>query len=210
MTTLVLIAKECIPGKVKTRLHPPFTLDEAAAIARASLLDTIAATANLPASRRILYFDGALVPHEAAGWEVIPQVHGTLDERIAAVFDLCDGPTLLLGMDTPQVNGGMLAQVFERWPRGVDAWIGPAIDGGFWALALANPKGELVRGVPMSRRDTGSIQRQRLRCAGLRVRELPALVDIDTVDDLVTVADALPDSLLARTVRDIRVAQEAQ
>ncbi|HWU59682.1 MAG TPA: glycosyltransferase, partial [Microbacteriaceae bacterium] len=57
-TTLVLIAKECVPGRVKTRLHPPFTLEEAATIASACLLDTLAAVAQLPAGRRILYFDG--------------------------------------------------------------------------------------------------------------------------------------------------------
>ena len=43
MSALVVIAKECLPGRVKTRLHPPFTMAEAAAIAAASLADTLAA-----------------------------------------------------------------------------------------------------------------------------------------------------------------------
>jgi glycosyltransferase A (GT-A) superfamily protein (DUF2064 family) len=219
-TTLVLIAKECIPGRVKTRLHPPFTLEEAASIASACLLDTLAAVAQLPARRRILYFDGAAVPPEADGWEVIAQPSGGmnavgLDERIAAIFDRCEGPTILIGMDTPQVSRELLAPVFEPWPSGVDAWFGPAHDGGFWALGLGEPRGEvvrgelirgdLIRGVPMSRGDTGSIQRQRLLDAGLVVRDLPELVDIDTVDELFTVADALPGSRLAQAVRSIRV-----
>jgi glycosyltransferase A (GT-A) superfamily protein (DUF2064 family) len=209
-TTLVLIAKECIPGRVKTRLHPPFTLEEAATIASACLLDTLAAVAQLPARRRILYFDGAAVPPEADGWEVIAQPSGSinavgLDERIAAIFDLCEGPTVLIGMDTPQVSRELLAPVFEPWPPGVDAWFGPAHDGGFWALALGEPRGDLIHGVPMSRSDTGSIQRQRLLDAGLVVRDLPELVDIDTADELFTVADALPASRLAQAVRSIRV-----
>jgi glycosyltransferase A (GT-A) superfamily protein (DUF2064 family) len=214
-TTLVVIAKECVPGRVKTRLHPPFSLEQAATIANASLLDTLAAAAELPAARRILYFDGTVVPPEAAGWDVIAQPAGSLDERIASIFDLCDGQTLLIGMDTPQVTPQMLAPVFEPWPRGVDAWFGPANDGGFWALALAAPRaavirGDVIRGVPMSRSDTGSIQRQRMLEAGLVVRDLPELVDIDTVDDLFTVTDALPASRLAQAVRSIRIEQGAR
>jgi glycosyltransferase A (GT-A) superfamily protein (DUF2064 family) len=209
-TTLVLIAKECIPGRVKTRLHPPFTLGQAATIASACLLDTLAAVAELPARRRILYFDGAAVLAEADGWEVIAQPTGSmnrvgLDERIASIFDLCEGPTALIGMDTPQVSRELLAPVFEPWPSGVDAWFGPAHDGGFWALALGEPRGDLIHGVPMSRSDTGSIQRQRLLEAGLVVRDLPELVDIDTADEVFTVADALPASRLAQAVRSIRI-----
>lgn len=219
-TTLVVIAKECIPGRVKTRLHPPFTLEEAATIASASLLDTLAAVAELPACQRILYFDGAAVPPEADGWDVIAQPSGRLDERIAAIFDLCEGPTVLIGMDTPQVSQELLAPVFAPWPSGVDAWFGPAFDGGFWALGLAEPRGDLIRGdlirgdlirgVPMSRLDTGSIQRQRMLEAGLVVRDLPELVDIDTADDLFTVADALPASRLAQAVRGIRIGQDVR
>lgn len=218
-TTLVVIAKECVPGRVKTRLHPPFSLEEAATIAEASLLDTLESGAELPAARRILYFDGAAVPPEAAGWDVVAQSAGSLDERIASIFDLCHGPTVLIGMDTPQVTPQVLAPIFEPWPPGLDAWFGPANDGGFWALALAEPRaglirtglrGDLIRGVPMSRSDTGSIQRQRMLDAGLAVRDLPELVDIDTVGELFTVADALPASRLAEAVRSIRVWQDVR
>jgi glycosyltransferase A (GT-A) superfamily protein (DUF2064 family) len=62
----------------------------------------------------------------------------------------------------------------------------------------------------MSRSDTGSIQRQRMLEAGLVVRDLPELVDIDTVDDLFTVTDALPASRLAQAVRSIRIEQGAR
>jgi len=42
MTTLVVIAKETIPGKVKTRLHPPLSLEQAADVAAAAIQDTLA------------------------------------------------------------------------------------------------------------------------------------------------------------------------
>jgi uncharacterized protein len=199
-TTVVVIAKETVPGKVKTRLHPPFSLEEAAALAAASLADTLAAVETLDAVERILYFDGTLLPEGASGFRVIPQSSGPLDERIAALFDQCDGPTLLVGMDTPQLSREHLAQVFDQWPDDVDAWFGPAADGGFWALGLRDPRGNLVRGVPMSRDDTGAIQLCRLASAGLRVRLLAPLTDVDTAESAQQVAAAAPGSSFAATL----------
>jgi glycosyltransferase A (GT-A) superfamily protein (DUF2064 family) len=200
MTNIVVIAKETIPGKVKTRLHPPFSLEQAAALAAASLSDTLRAVATLRATDQILYFDGTLLPEGATAFRVIPQSQGTLDERIGALFDVCTGPTLLVGMDTPQLSREHLAQVFDNWPDDVDAWFGPATDGGFWALGLRVPNGDLVRGVPMSRDDTGVIQLCRLTAAGLRVRLLPPLTDVDTVDSANEVAMIAPGGEFAATL----------
>ncbi|MCU1528438.1 MAG: glycosyltransferase [Frondihabitans sp.] len=200
MTALVIIAKECLPGKVKTRLHPPLTLEQAARVASASLADTLGAVASLPASRRILLFDGVNPPQGSEAYEIVPQVAGGLDRRLAAVFDLVDEPTMLIGMDTPQLTASMLRPVFEEWPVDVDAWFGPANDGGFWALALREPSGVLLRGVPMSQDDTGAHQLRRLAQYGLEVEFLPELVDVDTIDDARVVARLAPDRLFARVL----------
>lgn len=197
MTILVVIAKECLPGKVKTRLHPPLSLIQAAELAAASLDDTLHAVATLPATRRILAFDGAVPPGSAAGFEILPQVEGGLDERLAAVFDAVDEPTVLIGMDTPQITRALLEPVFADWPDDVDSWLGLAADGGFWALALAEPHGDLVRGIPMSRDDTGERQLDRLRAAGHRVRFLPTLRDVDTIHDAHVVARIAPTGRFA-------------
>ncbi len=201
--TVVVIAKECRPGKVKTRLCPPLSHLDAARLAAASLRDTLRVASALPATRRVLAFDGT-PPTEADGFEVIVQVPGGLDERLAATFAQCHGPTLLLGMDTPQIGVASLGPVLndQAWQR-VDAWFGPARDGGFWALALAEPTPALLRGVPMSRPDTGRIQRAKLRAAGLRVAELPELRDVDTIEDVYEVAQAAPGTEFARTMARI-------
>ncbi|WP_394770522.1 DUF2064 domain-containing protein [Lacisediminihabitans sp.] len=200
MTTLILIAKECLPGKVKTRLHPPLTLEQAATLAAASLADTLAAVAGLPATRRILAFEGNHLPLGSESYEVIHQVSGELDVRLGAIFDQCSGPTVLIGMDTPQLEQRMLQPVFEDWPDDVDAWLGFANDGGYWTLALADPRGDLIRGVPMSRDDTGALQLARLSDAGLRVRLLPELVDVDTIADAHAVAEIAPNGSFASTL----------
>lgn len=199
-TTIILIAKETIPGKVKTRLTPALSFEQAATLAAASISDTLAELATLPAGRRILLFDGVNPPAGSEDYEVIQQVSGDLDERLAAIFDECTGPTILIGMDTPQVRAADLAPAFAPWPADVDAFFGPANDGGFWALGLANPRGDLIRGVPMSRDDTGIVQLLRLVDAGLGVFILPELTDVDTIDDALEVAALAPYTDFAATL----------
>lgn len=190
MTTLLVIAKEPRPGRVKTRLTPPYTPGQAARLAEAALADTLRAVAAAPATRRVLVLDGAPGPWLPPGFDVVPQCAGGLDERIAAAFAGCAGPALLIGMDTPQVTPELLSVDFAD----CDAWFGPAHDGGFWALGLAAPAPGLVRGVPMSTPTTGAAQRERLVGAGLRVRDLPVLRDVDTADDARAVAALVPGS----------------
>ncbi|NJP67800.1 DUF2064 domain-containing protein [Streptomyces spiramenti] len=193
MTTLLVIAKEPRPGRVKTRLTPPFSPEEAASLAEAALTDTLRVVAGTPADRRVLVLDGSPGDWLPAGFEVVPQCAGGLDQRLAAAFSGCDGPALLIGMDTPQVTAELLTVSFDD----CDAWIGAATDGGFWALGLARPDPALLVGVPMSTPHTGGAQRDRLREAGLRVRDLPPLTDVDDAADAETVAAQAPHGRFA-------------
>jgi len=207
MTTLVLIAKEPLPGRAKTRLHPPLSLEQAAELAAAAIDDTLRSIADLPVSRRVLFFDGSAVPAGAEGYDLVAQPTGTLDERLAHIFDEVEGPTVLIGMDTPQLSANDLRPAFDAWGAGgdpsgtpMDAWFGPATDGGFWALGLREPRGELLRGIPMSRNDTGLRQLARLREAGLRIGILRMLTDVDTIESAVEVAAAAPHTRFAETL----------
>lgn len=201
MTTLVLIAKEPLPGRAKTRLHPPLSLEQAARLAAASIDDTIDAFAALPATRRVLLFDGERIPDAARDFELVPQVEGGLDERLAALFDASTGATMLIGMDTPQLRPRDLAAALS-WPSGVDVWLGPASDGGYWAIGMREPRGDVIRGVPMSRDDTAEHQLRRLAAAELRVGMLPMLTDVDTIADAREVARRAPDTRFARLLSE--------
>ncbi|MGW1162036.1 TIGR04282 family arsenosugar biosynthesis glycosyltransferase [Streptomyces sp. NPDC002513] len=199
LTALLVIAKEPRPGHVKTRLTPPFTPAQAAALAEAALADTLETVLRCPARRRVLFLDGTPGRWLPPGIQVIPQASGGLDERLAAAFAaVADGPALLVGMDTPQLTPELLAPALDpgAW-RKCDAWFGPAEDGGFWALGLAEPDPALLRGIPMSTAHTGVAQRHRLTGAGLRVRDLPLLRDVDTAPDAAEVAAAAPGSRFA-------------
>jgi glycosyltransferase A (GT-A) superfamily protein (DUF2064 family) len=193
VTTLLVIAKEPLPGRVKTRLTPPFTPREAATLAQAALTDSLLAVAAAPATRRVLVLDGTPGPWLPPGFDVVRQCAGGLDQRLAAAFAGCDGPALLIGMDTPQVTPHLLTVDFAH----CDAYFGPAEDGGFWALGLAEPDPRLLLGVPMSTPTTGALQRARLVAAGLRVRDLPVLRDVDTAADARAVAALAPHGRFA-------------
>ena len=198
-TTLLIIAKQPVPGKVKTRLVPPCTYEQAAALAEAALADTLHTLLLVPARRRVLVLDGQPGPWLPPGFEVVPQRGGLLDERLAWAFAAVHGPALLVGMDTPQVTPDLLTVDWD----GADAVFGPAADGGFWALGLRDPDPDLLRGVPMSTARTGAIQRARLVTAGLRVVDLPELRDVDTAADALAVAHAAPQSRFATRTREL-------
>jgi glycosyltransferase A (GT-A) superfamily protein (DUF2064 family) len=202
ITTLLVIAKQPEPGRVKTRLVPPCTHEQAAALAEAALTDTLHTVLQVPARRRVLVLDGKPGPWLPSGFDVVPQSGGPLDERLAAAFAAVRGPALLIGMDTPQVTPGLLT---VDW-HAADAWLGPAADGGFWALGLRVPDPALLRGVPMSTSSTGAVQRARLLTAGLRVADLPQLRDVDTAADAVAVARQAPGTRFAARARELTAA----
>jgi glycosyltransferase A (GT-A) superfamily protein (DUF2064 family) len=193
--TLLVIAKAPVPGRVKTRLCPVYSPEEAALLAEAALADTLDVVLATPALRRVLVLDGAPGDWLPDGFEVVPQCPGGLDERLAHAFGLCEGPALLVGMDTPQLTVELLGTGLELSEG--EATFGPADDGGFWALGLAEPDPSLLRGVPMSVPETGAIQRHRLLRAGLAVRHLPVLRDVDTADDARLVAAQAPHGRFA-------------
>jgi len=198
-TTLLVIAKQPVPGRVKTRLVPPCTHEQAAALAEAALADTLHAVRKVPARRRVLVLEGKPGPWLPPGFDVVPQCGGRLDERLAGAFAAVRGPALLIGMDTPQVTPALL---IVDW-RAVDAVFGPAADGGFWALGMREPDPALLRGVPMSTQGTGAIQRARLVAAGLRVADMPQLRDVDAAADAVAVARQAPRGRFAARAREL-------
>ena len=105
-------------------------------------------------------------------------------------------------MDTPQVDPDLLAEAAAPLRHGtVDAVVGPAADGGWWALGLRDPRAAaVIADVPTSRDDTGERTVAALRAAGLRVGLLPELVDVDTAADAVAVAREAPGTLFAAAV----------
>jgi uncharacterized protein len=198
---LVVLAKAPRAGLSKTRLCPPCTPQEAAALARAALADTLDAMVATPAARHVLVLDGPVGDWIPAGVEVIAQRGRGLDERLAHAFIDVGEPALLAGMDTPQVTAAELADgLAALMAPGIDAVLGPAPDGGYWAIGLRAPRTDAFVGVPMSTAHTGRAQLARLRTLGLGVELLPALRDVDRIADAHAIAALAPRGRFARAL----------
>jgi uncharacterized protein len=216
MTCLLVVAKAPVAGQAKTRLGAVLGARQAARVAAAALLDTLDAVLAVPDAVPVVALTGDLrfaergaeLAEALAGCVVIPQRGKDLADRLAnAHADVAKAfprrPVLQIGMDTPQLTGELLVKSIQalRLP-GVDAVLGPAVDGGWWGLGLRRPVHAMaLRLVPMSQADTGKRTLAALRRAGLRVGLLPELSDVDTMADAMRVAATVPFGRFAEAVR---------
>ena len=200
---VLLMAKSPLPGRVKTRLGAEIGMDLAAELAAAALVDTVrscAAAVGVDRCRLALEGDIAQSPYAAMlaaaldGWAIFAQRGDDLGERLAlSHLDLAaqeDGHVVQIGMDTPQVTSADLTGLLDGLVD-TDAVLADALDGGWWALGLSDPRrGEHLVGVPMSTPTTGALTRAAFEQAGLSVGRGPILRDVDTVEDADAVAAA--------------------
>ena len=212
---LLVVAKAPVAGFAKTRLAPAVGARHAARLAAAALLDTVdcvraapdvvpvcALTGHLEAAERSTELVAAL-----ADFVVLPQRGTDFADRLAnAHADVAahfpGSPVLQVGMDTPQLRPSLLTGALTQLAE-ADAVLGPAADGGWWALGLQRPAdAHVLRSVPMSREDTGELTLFALRELGLRVAPLPVMSDVDTVADAAGVAAQIPASRFAHAFRE--------
>jgi glycosyltransferase A (GT-A) superfamily protein (DUF2064 family) len=205
---LLVVAKAPVPGLAKTRLAATIGDAAAADFAAAALLDTLDAVADTPVAARIVALTGGLaaasrraeIEAQLTGFTVIEQRGAAFGDRLAnAHADASSAaggmPVLQIGMDTPQVTSGLLAECAAALCD-VDAVLGLACDGGWWVLGVTHPDmAECLRTVPMSQPDTGAVTLRALGDTGRDVRLVAELADVDTFDDIAVVGRAcLPGS----------------
>jgi uncharacterized protein len=199
--TLAVIAKAPRPGRVKTRLCPPCSPDQAADLAAAALADTLATLRSVSAVRHVIALEGSPGPWLPDGFAVVPQRGDGLGERLAHAFASIGGPAFLVGMDTPQLDAGTVRTAIDLLVRTeTDAVLGGALDGGWWGLGLRRPDARVFDGVEMSTARTHAQQLDRLAELGLRTRALPRLRDVDDFEDALAVAELAPASRFARAL----------
>jgi glycosyltransferase A (GT-A) superfamily protein (DUF2064 family) len=216
VAALIVLAKAPVPGRVKTRLCPPATPRQAAGLAAAALLDTLDTVLGMAGVQVVVALSGELgeavrgaeLKEALSGSIVLAQRGESLGARIAAAHldtaALLPGlATVQVGMDTPQAGPELYAVALAALTGagGPDALLGPATDGGWWALGLRDPRrAVLLADVPTSRADTGERTLHALRGGGLRVEPLPELTDVDTAADAEAVAQRIPGSRFAAAV----------
>lgn len=211
-----MLAKAPVAGHAKTRLGRVIGMEEAADLAAAALLDTLAACQEAFEDCH-LALDGDLTAAARAAelvtavgsWQVFEQSGSSLGERIAHAHVVASGPgqvVVQVGMDTPQITAGDLRAVAALVRTRDDAVLGVAADGGWWVLGLRRPAAVgAIASVETSTSRTGAETRRALRECGLTVHEAVTLRDVDTVEDAEAVAAEAPDTRFARAWRDLRV-----
>ncbi|MEM7211350.1 MAG: TIGR04282 family arsenosugar biosynthesis glycosyltransferase [Pseudomonadota bacterium] len=185
--TLILMLKDPVPGRVKTRLGRDIGMVTAAWWFRHQSRRLIREVQDTR-WQTIL----ALAPDAAATdsrcWPALinrrPQGGGDLGDRMfRALRDAMPGPTLLIGGDIPGISRRTIADALKDL-RGHDVVLGPAPDGGFWSVGLSGPTmpSGIFRNVRWSTRHALSDTLDSL--TGHRIALTSSHGDIDSFDDL--------------------------
>ena len=200
--TAVVMGKLPAAGRVKTRLVPPLSFEQAADVHGIFLRHTLErlADAGLDVA---LCFDppdagGAMRERYAALSPKLsfhPQSGGDLGDRLVAAVETLgkESAVLFLGCDSPDVPEGHLCDALARLRIGADLVIGPCDDGGYWCLGVAAGVDlrPVVEGVKWSSGRELEQTRRNALAAGLSVADAPAWSDVDRPADLATLADRL-------------------
>jgi rSAM/selenodomain-associated transferase 1 len=191
---LILFAKRPVPGRVKTRLSPPLTLEEAAELYRCMLEDILAKTALLAGVDRHVYYEpdpeaALYFAHVAPGTASASQRGADLGERMAHAFGELFAAgyeeITIIGTDLPDIPVAYIADAYRQLAsENVDAVFGPSEDGGYYLLALRELHGGLFLDIPWSSGSELKRSIERGRQAGLNIYLLPMWHDVDTAADL--------------------------
>lgn len=192
---LIVFARMPKAGSVKTRLMTVMTAEEAAALYRCMLHDTLAKTLllNDEVSVTVFYEEGkgakAYFAEAAQGRQFLPQRGKELGERMENAFREMFGggneAVVIVGTDIPHLPSRYIEDAFILLEqRETDVVFGPANDGGYYLLGMKRLHPQLFRDIAWS---TDTVLKESVRKgneAGLHVAMLPEGSDVDTADDL--------------------------
>jgi hypothetical protein len=207
---LVVFAKAPEAGSVKTRLCPPLSPHEAAALAEAFLRDVLALAQSLADCALMLCYTPRgtrnrmrrLAPSR---WRLRLQRGADLGERLGHVMaDLLTDPrarVVVLGSDSPQLPSATLSAAYASLARH-DLVLGPAEDGGYYLIGLRRWTRGLFDGVRWSTDRALADTLERARTLGLSCELLEQAYDVDDIASLrrlLADLDCLPADRLPHT-----------
>ncbi len=192
LCALAVMAKAPRAGKVKTRLAPPLTLEESAALNICFLKDTTNNIANVAekggAAGLVCYtpvgdeaaFDG-LLPES---FQLIPQRREAFGERLhAAAVDIlaCGfGSVCLIDSDSPTLPTFALQQAVDELAREGDRVVlGGSHDGGYYLIGMKRAHAEPFQNITWSTEKVYAETVRQIRNAEIELVELPVWYDVD-------------------------------
>jgi rSAM/selenodomain-associated transferase 1 len=190
---LLTVAKRPMPGRTKTRLTPPLSPAQAAALYECFLQDTLDLIRRVPQTQPVI----AYLPQDAETYftELAPDFEcilqqgqdlgARLDNALIHYLQLGYRHVAIMNSDSPTLPVDYLAAAFEALAGEADMVLGPSDDGGYYLIGLKRPAPRLLREVQMS---TSTVTADTLTLAAkerLRVKLLPAWYDVDDAEALV-------------------------
>lgn len=188
-----LFAKPPLPGRVKTRLTPPLTPEEAAGLYASFLSDLALMLDSEPSWDWVVY--STRPGEQEATWEAgVPRPKAWREQRgadLGARMESALGELLaegrpaaaLLGSDHPTISAEQIRSAMDAL-READVVFGPTLDGGYYLVGLSRPAPGLFDGVPWSTPEVLEATLDRVDRLGLRPAFLPPWYDVDTPADL--------------------------
>lgn len=189
LCALAVMAKAPKAGRVKTRLSPPLTLEQTAALNIQFLKDTTENLATTPKSAGLVSYTpvgdealfAGLLPETFA---LVPQRGEGFGERLLAaaedILAIGYGAVCLIDSDSPTVPAAAFAQAVEAFAVADDRIVlGPSQDGGYYLIGMKRAHAAPFERIAWS---TGSVYAETVeRCheAGLEVVTLPLWYDVD-------------------------------
>jgi len=200
----MIMAKAPYPGQVKTRLCPPLTPWQAAALCRAFLCDKIAQVRSLTGARPVIAYTPAagenFFADVAPDFTLLAQQGTDLGDRLIHSLGYflnlgCPG-VMAIDSDTPTLPTHYLQQAIALLAQpDVDVVLGPSDDGGYYLIGVRAMHRELFVDMPWSTSAVLPETVQRAEALGLRVARLPTWFDVDTPQDLARLRTALSQTV---------------
>lgn len=214
LPSVVVMTRAPLPGATKTRLAPALGPNGCAWLHRALIAHTLAAARDAVGDRFIvvavdppehLNLVGGLVRPVVPQADLVAQTGADLGERMAAAaahaYQRHGGPVIVVGTDLPTLTSAVISQALSDIAAGSDVVFGPALDGGYYLIALARPTAELFALPPHLWGGPAVLAASLDRAAelGLRLTMLAPDRDLDTPEDLLALAreGGLPPAVAA-------------
>jgi rSAM/selenodomain-associated transferase 1 len=180
-------------GQVKTRLCPPLSAAQAAALYRGFLLDKIDQVRALPGAQPALAYTPAaaraafeaLAPEFALVAQHGPDLGARLHHVLGALLAAGYAAAIAVDSDTPTLPTAFLQQAVDLLgDPGLDVVLGPTDDGGYYLIGVRDARPELFAAMPWSTPGVLPETLHRAAAAGLHAVCLAPWFDVDTPDDL--------------------------
>lgn len=205
---ILVFARAPVSGQVKTRLAND--IGDAAALAAYERLgracwDSVLGARRATGCRAHVVYTPENGEARVRGWLSEADVYeaqqgGDLGDRMSAAVAAALGGgarrVVLVGTDCPALSASLLVEAFAALDD-ADVVLGPATDGGYYLIGMASACTEVFADVPWSTARTLEVTLLRAAAAGLRVKQLERLSDVDTAADWRAWTRAATDSRIS-------------